>query len=335
MTIRVHDGPRLEPAALAAVKGALTVSLCLPARNEALTLGAILDVVVNELMAPTAAVVDELLVLDDGSADATARVAATHGARVVAVEEILASLGPGRGKGNVLWRSLAASRGDLIVWCDADVTSFSAGYVTSLLAPLISDPSVGFVKGFYERPTVGDPITGADGHGGGRVTELVARPLLSRFFPGLAGLRQPLSGEMAGRRSVLEAVPFVQGYGVETGLVIDVAERFGMDSLVQVDLGVRRHRHQTLAALAVQATEVLQVVLDRAGVGGTTLAEGSGSSGPGVDLRRADGSTVAVPLLQWPPMADVRAAVQGEVPGDVSAGVSAEVAGEVRAGGRA
>ncbi len=328
MTVRVHDGPSLQPVALAERKGSLTVSLCLPARNEALTLGAILDVVVNELMTPAAAVVDELLVLDDGSTDATARVAATHGARVVAVDEILAALGPGRGKGNVLWRSLAASRGDLIVWCDADVTSFSARYVTSLLTPLITDPLVGFVKGFYERPTVGDPITGAEGHGGGRVTELVARPLLSRFFPELAGLRQPLSGEMAGRRAVLEAVPFVQGYGVETGLIIDVAERFGLGSLVQVDLGVRRHRHQSLAALAVQATEILQVVLDRAGVGGATLGDSGAQDGAvtdgaprterdstavaGVDLRRADGSTVAVPLLQWPPMADVQAVLAGE-----------------------
>ncbi|MFN0026916.1 MAG: glucosyl-3-phosphoglycerate synthase [Acidimicrobiales bacterium] len=313
MTVRVFDRPSLEPAALAAAKGALTVSLCLPARNEALTLAAILDVVVGELMTPAAAVVDELLVLDDGSTDATARVAATHGARVVAVDDVLTALGPGRGKGNVLWRSLAASRGDLIVWCDADVTSFSAHYVTSLLTPLIGDPTVGFVKGFYERPTVGDPITGADGHGGGRVTELVARPLLSRFFPDLAGLRQPLSGEMAGRRSVLEAVPFVQGYGVETGLVIDVAQRFGIDRMVQVDLGVRRHRHQGLAALAVQATEILQVVLDRAGVRDRpdfTGTDGSGAALGGVDLRRADGSTVTVPLRQWPPMAEIRAGVQ-------------------------
>lgn len=313
MTVRVHQNPAPEPGALAEMKGELTVSLCLPARNEALTLGAILDVVVSELMAPAAAVVDELLVLDDGSTDATARVAATHGATVVAVDDILAPLGRGRGKGNVLWRSLAASRGDVIVWCDADVTSFSARYVTSLLTPLLTDPRVGFVKGFYERPTVGDPITGADGHGGGRVTELVARPLLSRFFPDLAGLRQPLSGEMAGRRSVLEAVPFVQGYGVETGLVIDVAAQFGIDSLVQVDLGVRLHRHQSLAALAVQATEVLQVVLDRAGVGGGTLSGHTDAGLPGaagVDLARADGSTVAVPLVQWPPMSRVRGGVR-------------------------
>ena len=284
--------PTADAAQLAdpAVKGGHCVTVCLPARNEATTIGAILETIAGELMSAEAPLVDELLVLDDRSTDATAAVAAQHGARVVDVDDVLVELGPGRGKGNVLWRSLAAAQGDLIVWCDADVTSFRAGYVTGLLAPLLADPSIGFVKGFYDRPT------DRDGTGGGRVTELVARPLLSRFFPALATLRQPLAGEMAGRRAVLEAVPFVQGYGVETGLLIDVAARFGLEAVVQVDLGVRRHRHQTLDALAVQASEVLQVVLDRAGL----------SAGPEpLQLRRPDGSGVSVPLLQWPPMATV------------------------------
>ena len=312
MTVRLHPRSPLGPAELAQAKGGLTVSVCLPARNEASTLGLILDIITSELMsgpsvmagpgvmAPTgAALVDELLVLDDGSTDATAAVASAHGATVVTVDEVLVGMGPGQGKGNVLWRSLAAATGDLIVWCDADVTSFRSDYVTGLLAPLLENPTIGFVKGFYDRPTA------ASGHGGGRVTELVARPLLSRFFPGLASLRQPLAGEMAGRRSVLEAVPFVQGYGVETGLLIDISRRFGIDSLVQVDLGVRRHRHQPLDALAVQATEVLQVVLDRAG-----LADDTGA----IELARADGSAITVPLRQWPPMDSVRrAAVPAEV----------------------
>ena len=292
MSIRLYEPAELDPAALTRRKGATTISVCLPARNEANTVGAILDVITAELMAPAGApLVDELLVLDDGSTDATAAVAAAHGARVVTVDTVLPEVGPGRGKGNVLWRSLAAATGDVIVWCDADVTSFRAGYVCGLVAPLLEDPAIGFVKGFSDRPTA------EGGHGGGRVTELVARPLLSRFFPGLAALRQPLAGEMAGRREVLEAVPFVQGYGVETGLLIDVSHRFGLNSLVQVDLGVRRHRHQPLAALAVQATEVLQVVLDRIG-----LPTEHGK----VDLQRADGSAVEVPLVQWPPMAGLR-----------------------------
>lgn len=296
--VRLFTPTELDPQVLARRKGTSTVSVCLPARNEAATLAAIIDIVTGELMAGSGpdgsgpALVDELVVLDDGSTDATAAVAGAHGARVVAVDKILPELGAGRGKGNVLWRSLAVATGDLIVWCDADVTSFRADYVTGLLAPLLDDPAIGFVKGFYDRPTA------ASGHGGGRVTELVARPLLSRFFPGLATLRQPLAGEMAGRRSVLEAVPFVQGYGVETGLVIDIANRFGFDAVVQVDLGVRRHRHQPLEALAVQATEVLQVVLDRAGLPAESMA---------VELARADGSTVTVPLLEWPPMETVNA----------------------------
>ncbi|MCC6438026.1 MAG: glucosyl-3-phosphoglycerate synthase [Acidimicrobiales bacterium] len=296
--VRLFTPTELDPQVLARRKGTSTVSVCLPARNEAATLAAIIDIVTGELMAGSGpdgsgpALVDELVVLDDGSTDATAAVAGAHGARVVAVDKILPELGAGRGKGNVLWRSLAVATGDLIVWCDADVTSFRADYVTGLLAPLLDDPAIGFVKGFYDRPTA------ASGHGGGRVTELVARPLLSRFFPGLATLRQPLAGEMAGRRSVLEAVPFVQGYGVETGLVIDIANRFGFDAVVQVDLGVRRHRHQPLDALAVQATEVLQVVLDRAGLPAESMA---------VELARADGSTVTVPLLEWPPMETVNA----------------------------
>jgi glucosyl-3-phosphoglycerate synthase len=299
VSVRLYEPVDPDPVALGARKAAAgtTVSVCLPARNEASTLGAILDVIVGELMAPAGpALVDELLVLDDGSTDATAAVAVAHGAKVVAVDAVLPEVGPGRGKGNVLWRSLAAASGDLIVWCDSDVTSFRAGYVSGLVAPLLEDPSVGFVKGFYDRPTA------EGGQGGGRVTELVARPLLSRFFPGLADLRQPLAGEMAGRRSVLEAVPFVQGYGVETGLLVDIAGLFGTDALVQVDLGVRRHRHQGLDALAVQATEILQVVLDRAGIP---------TAGDAVDLRRADGSTVTVPLLQWPAMASVRPVAPG------------------------
>lgn len=314
MSVRLHTPASLDPASLAARKQGSSVAVCLPARNEAATLGAILDVIVVELMAgrrsagavPTGtagpgrsvrggvALVDDLLVLDDGSTDATAAVAAAHGARVVAVDDVMPELGPGQGKGNVLWRSLAATSAELIVWCDADVTSFRAEYVTGLLAPLLEDRSVGFVKGFYDRPTA------SSGHGGGRVTELVARPLLSRFFPPLASLRQPLAGEMAGRRRVLEAVPFVQGYGVETGLVIDVARQFGLDALVQVDLGVRRHRHQALDALAVQATEVMQVVLDRAG-----LPNPAG----GVELARSDGTTRTVPLVEWPPMAGVTSGV--------------------------
>lgn len=291
MSIRRFEPGEIDPAELAEAKGDTTISVCFPARNEALTVGPILDIVRAQLMSPDGPpLVDELLVIDDGSTDTTAGVAASHGAQVLGIDAILPHVLPGHGKGNVLWRSLAAARGDVIVWCDTDVTSFRAEYVTRLVAPLLADSTIGFVKGFYERPTP------AGGDGGGRVTELVARPLLSRFFPELASLRQPLAGEVAARRVVLEAVPFAQGYGVDIGLVIDVSRRFGNDCLVQVDLGERRHRHQALDALAVQATEILQVVLDRAGLP---------SDDSKVELAYGDGSAVSVPFEEWPPMDSV------------------------------
>jgi glucosyl-3-phosphoglycerate synthase len=154
---------------------------------------------------------------------------------VVTVEDVLRELGPGSGKGNVMWRSLFAARGDVICWVDADIRDFDVNFITGLLGPLLTDPSVGLVEGFYRRPANGLA------HGGGRVTELVARPLISKLFPSLSGIVQPLAGATAGRRSVLEAVPFVEGWGVEFALLVDVVERFGLDRVAQVDLGRIEH----------------------------------------------------------------------------------------------
>ncbi len=262
--VRTVAPTELGPAELARRKPAgLTVSVCLPARDEAATIGPICELVDRECRP----LVDELLVLDDGSSDDTAAVAAASGAKVVAVDDVLPDLPRGRGKGNVLWKSLVVCQSDIVVWCDADLESFSPSYVTHLVAPLLDDPDVQFVKGYYDRRP------DAEGRGGGRNTELVARPLLARFFPALATLRQPLSGECAARADLLRRLPFVQSYGVEVGLLIDVLELVGLDAMVQVDLGEKVHRHRTLDELAVQAGEILDVVLQRAGVADIGLVE--------------------------------------------------------------
>jgi glucosyl-3-phosphoglycerate synthase len=242
----------LDPEALAERKRGLTVSVCLPARDEEATVGSIVATIVGECEA----LVDEVLVLDDGSSDETASVASSAGATVVAVEDVLPELPRGAGKGNVLWKSLAVAKGDLVVWCDADLETFTAHYVTRLVAPLLEDPGLAFVKADYHRP-----------EGDGRTTQLVARPLLARFFPPLATVRQPLSGECAARSDLLEQLPFVESYGVEVGLLIDVLGAAGLDAMAQVDLGAKEHRHRPLAELSVQAGEIIDVILQRAGVG--------------------------------------------------------------------
>jgi glucosyl-3-phosphoglycerate synthase len=224
-----------------------SVTVILPARDEAATVGAIVQCIRRDL----AAVVDEVLVVDDASTDATAEVARAAGARVVATT--------GGGKGEAMWRGASEAKGELLVYCDADVRNFGPGFVLGLLRPLLDDGDVALVKGYYRRS-----YEGRAGEGG-RVTELVARPLLSVLFPELAGIRQPLGGECAAPRHVLERVPFVHGWGVDIGLVLDVATRFGADAVAQVDLGERVHRNRPLAQLAGQADEVLAAVLSRTG----------------------------------------------------------------------
>ncbi len=254
-----HDDFR--PADLAAAKAerGLTVSVCLPARNEEATVGHIVATVRRTLMEEIP-LVDEVLVLDDGSTDSTAAVASWEGARVVGVQDVLPETGSGSGKGNAMWKSLDAAAGDILCWLDADIRNFGAHFVSGLLGPLLTQPEIAFVKGFYRRPLHDQP------NGGGRVTELMARPLISTLFPQLARFVQPLSGEYAGRRDALETLPFVEGWGVELALIIDVVERFGIASTAQVDLGVREHRNRTLAELGPQATAILVTALRRAGL---------------------------------------------------------------------
>jgi glucosyl-3-phosphoglycerate synthase len=237
----------------------VTVSLCIPARDEATTIGRIVDVA-HRRLAETVPLLDEILVVDDHSTDGTADVAAAAGAKVVHSAEVLPEAGPGTGKGDAIWKSLSASTGDLVAWVDGDITDFGPRFVTGLLGPLLTSPSVQFVKGFYRRP--GGGVAG----GGGRVTELVARPLIARLFPHLTGVVQPLAGEYAGRRPVLEALPIVCGWGVDLALVIDVVARHGLAALAQVDLGTRRHRHRPLDQLSPQAMAILTTAFRRAGI---------------------------------------------------------------------
>jgi glucosyl-3-phosphoglycerate synthase len=250
-----------DPVRLAEVKAAqaTTISVCLPARNEESTVGAIVATIRRELV-DTVALVDEVVVMDDGSSDSTARVAAEAGARVVPTATVLPELCCGTGKGEVMWKSLFASTGDLVCWLDADLRNFEGHFVSGLVGPLLTRPSVGFVKAFYRRPLGDDP------NGGGRVTELMARPLISTFFPHLTGVVQPLGGEYAGRRRLLEQVPFVEGWGVEIGLLVDVVNRFGAQALAQVNLGVREHRNRSLSDLAPTSMAILQIALRRAGI---------------------------------------------------------------------
>ncbi|MET9344284.1 glucosyl-3-phosphoglycerate synthase [Nonomuraea sp. NPDC003804] len=234
-------------------KGDTTISVVLPARDERETVGEIVGVIRRELRA----LVDEVVVIDSRSSDDTAVVAARAGASVHAQDEILPDLKPLDGKGEALWKSLAVTSGDLLAFIDADLRDFRSSMVTGLLGPLLSDPSVVYVKGSYDRPLLGAPT------GGGRVTELVARPLINMHWPELAGFVQPLAGEYAGRRSALERVPFVTGYGVELGLLVDLYELAGLDALAQVDLGSREHSHQSTEALGGMAGQIMLAAWSR------------------------------------------------------------------------
>lgn len=268
-------------------KGATSVSVCLPARNEAATVGSIVRTLRTELL--ESGVIDEIVVLDDHSTDDTARVASDAGARVADAASVLTDFGGGHGKGEVLWKSLHVTEGDIVLWCDSDISEFGSRFVSGLLGPLLCEPGVDFAKGYYRRPE-------REREGGGRVTELVARPLLSLYFPELVGLHQPLSGEYGGRREVLERLPFFQGYGVDMGLLIDLSRRFGVEGLVQVDLDIRLHRNRSLADLGPQAMSIMQTMLCRVD---PDLAP------PVVELRRPGQPEVTVDVSERPPMIEV------------------------------
>ncbi|WP_243715475.1 glucosyl-3-phosphoglycerate synthase [Micromonospora sp. KC207] len=259
-TYRTTSAAEWTPRRLLRAKGDSRVSVVLPARNEEATVGAIVSTIREHLM-DRIALVDELIVVDSRSTDRTAQVARAAGAEVVGQDEMTRGLPRLAGKGDALWAGLAAAEGDVVAFVDADLREFRPHFVTGLIGPLLIDPSIDFVKGFYHRPLVGAASVEPDG--GGRVTELMARPLLNLFWPELAGFVQPLAGEYAGRRDVLERVPFVSGYGVETAMLIDLLDLVGLDALAQVDLGERRHRHQDTAALGRMSAQIMLTAWSR------------------------------------------------------------------------
>lgn len=282
-THRDHDA-----ASLLGLKGDHSVSVCLPARDEATTVGTIVTTIREELV-ERVPLVDEIVVVDDHSDDDTGAIAQMAGADVVDARSTL-SEATGPGKGQALWKSLHESSGDIVLWCDADIDHFGSHFVTGLLAPLLLRPEVSFVKGTYARPLIG-------GDGGGRVTELVARPLLANLFPELASIGQPLAGEYGGRRRLLERLPFVDDYGVDIALLIDVARAVGIDGIAEVDLGERRHRNRTLDELGPQATAVMRAALGRAGL--------EGRADHPVVLKRPDHEPLLLSQHELPPLVEL------------------------------
>jgi glucosyl-3-phosphoglycerate synthase len=257
---RTWQSPQWTVAELMRAKGSRTVSVVLPALDEEATVGGVVRAVLPLL----GSVVDECVVVDSGSTDRTAAVAIAAGARVVHRGDVLPDLMPLPGKGEVLWRSIAATSGDVLVFLDSDLVDPDPGFVTALLGPILGVPGVHLVKGFYRRPLRLE--SEEYGTGGGRVTELMARPLLAALRPELSGVIQPLGGEYAVTREFAESVPFAAGYGVEIGLLLDAHTRFGLDGLAQVNLGVRKHRNRSLLQLGVMARQILGTALVRCGV---------------------------------------------------------------------
>jgi glucosyl-3-phosphoglycerate synthase len=304
---RTSAGPDWPLADVAARKGRTSVSVVLPALDEQETVGEIVATIRRDLM-QAVPLVDELVVVDSGSSDATAAVAAKAGARVVHRDDILPRVPPVPGKGEVLWRSLYATSGDVVAFVDADLRDFSASFVVGLLGPILADPSVQLVKGMYDRPlAAGAQVLPA---GGGRVTELVARPILNLHWPQLSGFVQPLAGEYAARRGLLERLAFPCGYGVEIAMLVDTLCLCGLDAMAQVDLGVRHHRHQDDASLGRMAAQVWQAALVRLDRDGRVRPGPESAGAPTLTQfeRREDGFrfvTSDVRCLERPPMTTV------------------------------
>ena len=297
-----RDSARLVEAKL---RQRCRISLAFPTLNEEATIGKEILVLKTELM-DRAPLLDEIAVIDSGSTDRTREVASEYGAVVHSSAGILKKYGSHRGKGENLWKSLYVLTGDIIVWIDADITNIGPKFVYGLVGPLLGDPAIAYVKAFYERPIRTDE--GLVPSGGGRVTEILVRPLFSQFYPELASLVQPLSGEYAGRRSLLERLPFSVGYGVELGHLIDIYHTTGVGSIAQVNMARRVHRNQSVHALGKMAFGILSTFhqrLEKYGEahlgkepGRAHISVAAGERGP--EVRRTE-----IPTVERPPMIEI------------------------------
>ncbi len=259
-TFRSQEFADLERLVRIKEQQGLTISLGLPALNEEATIGKIITTVKKALMEDFP-LLDEMVLIDSGSVDYTREIAAELGIPVYIHQEVLPQHGAFHGKGEALWKSLYVLNGDIIAWIDTDISNIHPRFVYGIIGPLLTNPKIQYVKGFYRRPLKqGDKVVAG---GGGRVTELTARPMLNMFFPELSGLIQPLSGEYAGRREALERLPFFTGFGVETGLLIDLLSYFGLSAIAQVDLRERIHRNKPLPDLSPMSFAIIQVVVKR------------------------------------------------------------------------
>lgn len=298
LATRSWRSTELPPVAeLVADPGRPTVALVIPALNEAPTVGRIVAAV---LASDSAALLEEVVVVDGGSTDATAALATKAGARLLRGHDVRPDY-PAGGKGGSIWRALQATTADVLVLMDADLEPFDPAWVAALAAPLLTDPTVHLVKAAADRPLSVDGIEHP--RSGGRVTELVARPLINAFWPTLAGVAQPLAGEVAARRSLLERIPIATGYGLEIAMLVDALAAVGLDGIGQVDLGERRHRHHSDVALGRMASAVLRTALTRVGVADLPerLVQLRRNESGKWDVERRD-----VPVSFLPPVASLR-----------------------------
>lgn len=283
----------------------LTISLGLPTLNVEDTIAKILSMLTRVLV-ERHPLLDQVAIIDSHSSDRTMEIADSLGVEVYFDDDLLPSMGAAAGKGEALWKSLDALWGDIVIWIDSDIKNIHPRFVYGLAGPLITNPDVQFIKAFYERPLQDGSVVHESG--GGRVTELMARPLLNLFYPHLSGFIQPLAGEYGGRREVFESVPFFTGYAVETGLLVDISKKYGLESMAQVDLAQRIHSNQPLPALGRMSFAILKAVMMMLERDGRIVDEPE--AGDVFNAIAAMGKRYAlapneVPVIQRPPMATV------------------------------